>query len=116
MPPAARRGRRTPAAAWRSAASGSGATTASRLAAARIEQVALAAHRADVDGLRGIGLDLAAQAGDASIDAAVERIALVAYQHVDQGIARQPPQRMLDEAAQEREFGGRQFHLAAVAS
>ena len=55
-----------------------------------------------------IGFDLAAQAADLHVDAAVERHRAASTRQVEQLVARQGALRMLDEREQQFEFAGRQ--------
>jgi hypothetical protein len=63
-------------------------TNLRRVAAVGREQVAGTADSADDGRVRGIGLDLAPDAGDAHVDGAVERLAVARLGEVEQALAR----------------------------
>ncbi len=78
------------------------------------KQVAGAADRADHGRVRRIGLDLAADAGDAHVDGAVEGFAVARLRKVEQSFARQHSLGVFRKRLQQREFGADQRMLVAL--
>src|SRR3954447_15858623 len=78
------------------------------------EDVAFVAYRPDESRMLGVGLDLLAQANDAKVDAAIERVPVPLVVEVQDSLARQCAVRMLGEGLQQVVFKRRHRHFAAV--
>jgi len=79
----------------------------------RGEHVAAGAHRLDHGGVLRIGFDLAPDAADQHVDAALERAGVAALGEIEQAVARQHAARPFAEGAQQVELGAGHRHPRA---
>ena len=75
--------------------------------------VAAASNRDDQAWMFGVRLDLAPQAGDLHVDAAVEAVGVAPGQHLQQPLTRQHPAGALRQGQQQRELARRQRDIGA---
>src|SRR4051794_16950123 len=80
----------------------------------RREHIAGAAHCLDHLRVRRVRLDLAADAGDADVDRAVESLRVARLRQIEQPLARKHTFRIFGESLEKTELRGRQWMLVSL--